>query len=249
MPDVTLGIPLFRSAEFLPSLLARLEELNPPPAEIVFVDDASPDDSAKIATAFAARWPGKARVVRHESNRGIAASYNRIAAESTSEWVHILDADDYPCSSNYYAKVLDCLGPHADVVVTSVESNARLLDRGARLFATRISHAPPPWLPLLGSVATRSGVIYRRSVLMELPFPDPAYPGSDVIHLATLRQVYRCRFEPTAIIHYRIHPGATSSQRRNHAAYRAALARLPMATRVAHLVDLAARRLGQALTR
>lgn len=249
MIDLTLGIPLFRSAVFLPSLFARLDGLRTPPTEVVFVDDASPDASADLAGAFSRAWPGKARIVRHDANLGIAATYNRIASESACEWVHILDADDYPASADYYDLVLPCLDPETDVLVTSVESNVGLLDRGASLFAPRVPRAPPAWLPLLGSVATRSGVIYRRSVLLDSPFPDPAYPGSDVIHLAGLRQHRRCRFESSARIHYRIHPGAASAQARSHAAYREALARFPVATRVAHLVDLGARRIGQALVR
>lgn len=249
MTEITLGIPLFRSAAFLPALLGRLEELSTRPAEVLFIDDASPDQSADLATAFIASWSDTARIVRHKANLGIAATYNRIVSESACTWVHILDADDYPASADYYEKVMPSLDAETDVLVTALESNARLLDRGARLLAPKVPRAPPPWLPLLGSVATRSGVVYRRSVLMESPFPDPAYPGSDVIHLAALRQHHSCRFEATARIHYRIHPGAASTQSRSYLPYREALARFPLTTRVAHLVDLGARRIGQALSR
>jgi glycosyltransferase involved in cell wall biosynthesis len=247
--EITLGIPLFRSAAFLPALFDKLEGLKSPPAELIFVDDASPDDSADMAEEFIEAWPGTARIVRLGVNLGIAAAYNRIAQESASTWVQILDADDYPASADYYDKVLPNLDPDTAVLVTAVESNARLLDRGARFFAPLISRTPPPWLPLLGSVATRSGVLYRRSVLVDSPFPDPAYPGSDVIHLAMMRQHHRCRYEAAASIHYRIHPGASSAQPRSYAQYRQALARLPLATRMTHLVDLGARRIGQVMSR
>lgn len=246
--ELTLGIPLFRSAEFLPALFDRLKALNTPPTELIFVDDASPDDSAEIVAGFIAAWPGTARMVLHASNLGIAAAYNRIAHEAATTWVHILDADDYPASADYYDRVLADL-EGTDVLVTAVESNARLLDRGARLFAPMIPRTPPAWLPLLGSVATRSGVVYRRSILLDSPFPDPGYPGSDVIHLATLRQQYRCRFEAAARIHYQIHPGASSAQSRSYAPFRRALETLPFATRLAHLIDLGARRIGQAMAR
>ena len=249
MTDLTLGIPLFRSAAFLPSLFVRLEGLRTPPTEVLFVDDASPDASGDLAREFCRTWLGNARVVRHDANLGIAATYNRLASESACEWVHILDADDYPASADYYDLVLPLLDAGTDVLVTSVESNVGLVDRGASLFAPRVPRVPPAWMPLLGSVATRSGVIYRRSVLLDSPFPDPAYPGSDVIHLAGLRQHYRCRFEPRARVHYRIHPGAASGQVRSYAQYREALASFPVRTRIAHLIDLGARRIGQALAR
>lgn len=249
MSDLSLGIPLYRSAPFLPGLFDRLRRTSTPPAEIVFVDDASPDDSCELAARFAAEWAGTARVLRNDANRGIAATYNRLAMEAKSPWVQILDADDYPVGEDYFARVIRRLDDRIDMLVTSVESNARLLDAGARAVAPFIPRLPPPWLPLLGSVATRSGVIYRRSLLLDLAFPDPAYPGSDVIHLAVLRQRFRCAFEAEARVYYAVHPGASSAQARTYVRFRQALAQLPVAARAAHLVDLGLRRLGQAIVR
>lgn len=250
MIDLTLGIPLYRSAAFLPELLARLEQLTLSPRELIFVDDASPDDSGDVAARFiATRWKGPARIVRHPINLGIAAAYNRVALEACSEWIHILDADDYPVSPDYYNHVKSRLDSDIDLLVTSLESNSELLDRGARLVAPWIPTKPPAWLPLLGSVATRSGVVYRRSLLLAFPFPEPAYPGSDVAHLAVLRQRFRCRFDATARVHYTIHPGASSAQQRNYRQFRQAVARLPATARVAHLADLGLRRLGQVFAR
>ncbi|HET9651874.1 MAG TPA: glycosyltransferase, partial [Usitatibacter sp.] len=95
MSSISLCVPMFRSAAFLPDLVRRLSGLDPRPDEIVFLDDASPDDSGKLLRelADAASPRLDCRLIAHETNAGIAASYNRLVHEAASEWVHILDAD------------------------------------------------------------------------------------------------------------------------------------------------------------
>ena len=51
---VTLGIPLHNSAPFLDELFTCLRGLDPAPAEIIFLDDASNDDSAARVDGFLA---------------------------------------------------------------------------------------------------------------------------------------------------------------------------------------------------
>jgi len=242
---------MFRSAPFLPDMVRRLAGLDPLPDEIVFLDDASPDDSAAVLRELAARTqpPLRYRIVGHETNAGIAASYNRLVREARCDWVHILDADDHPVERDFYARVAPELRPGRDLVITAIDSNSALLRLGARAFGWAVPENPPRWLPLLGSFATRSGVIYRRDAIAELPFPDPAFPGSDVLHLLAMRRARNCRFTRDAHVYYRVHATATSSQPRDYGRYRAALARQDAAVRVAHTVDLALRVVGQSIHR
>jgi uncharacterized membrane protein YbhN (UPF0104 family) len=61
-------IPARNEAQNLPELLGRLQATAPPRTEVVVVDDGSTDQTAAIAQAHAAR------VVRHETNRGLGAA-------------------------------------------------------------------------------------------------------------------------------------------------------------------------------
>src|SRR6516225_4647839 len=89
---VTLGIPLHNSAPFLDELFTCLRGLDPAPAEIIFLDDASNDDSAARVDGFLASGAvAGARLVRSERNLGIAGAYNRLAQEASSEWIQVLD--------------------------------------------------------------------------------------------------------------------------------------------------------------
>lgn len=248
---VTLAVPMYRSAEFLPGLFQVIRGMSPPPAEIVFLDDASPDNSFDLAEAFSATVGGgiSVRVLRNPNNLGIAGTYNRLAQEATQPWVHILDADDYPVEASFYASLNRVLTSKAELIVAALTSNSRVLAWGNAVLGWIVPARPPRWWPLLGSFATRSGVLYRRPLLQTTPFPDPAFPGSDVIHFLRLRAQHTCVYLRTVHVHYRVHAGATSSQARNYQAYRSALASMPMAVRATHLLDLHLRTLGQSIGR
>lgn len=247
MADISLCIPVFNSAAFLDELFDCLRSLVILPAEIVFLDDASNDDSALRLKMFADS-PGLStavRVLTNERNGGIAAAYNRLAREARSEWIQLLDADDKFANRDYFARVQAGLGPECDLVITGLVSNAVFLSWCSRMLGRLVPKSPPRWWPLLGSFATRSGVLYRRERLIEHPFPDPAWPGSDVIHLLGLRKPGVCAYLYQPQVFYRVHSKAQSSRPQNYALYRQQLARFGPAVRLAYGFDLALRRVGQ----
>lgn len=251
MPDVSLCIPVYRSAAFLPELFARLRALEPKPVEILLLDDASPDGSGEIISSFVADVGPQlnVRLIKNQTNTGIAAAYNRLTREARGQWVHILDADDYPVELNFYARVARHLQDEFDVVVTALHSNSRVLRWGVSMLGGLVPRRPPRWLPLLGSFATRAGVIYRRARLLSRPFFEPAFPGSDILHLVQLRTSRNCVFVREAHVFYRVHTTATSSNTRSYDRYRAGLAQLDALTYIAHIIDLKCRMLGQYIDR
>lgn len=251
MPSISLCIPVFRSAAFLPGLFDRLDALDPEPAEILLLDDASPDQSADLLNAFAKRAPPRLnlRLLRNDRNMGIAAAYNRLALEAHGEWVHILDADDYPVEPDFYARLSGELRPGRDLVVAAIASDSRIVQLGASAFGWLVPREPPRWWPLLGSFATRAGVIYRRGRLLNQPFAAPAFPGSDVLHFLQMRDGCNCAFVSHAHVFYRVHGAAASSASRNYCQYRTGLARFDRLTRLTHSIDLGARMLGQRAAR
>ena len=91
MPRVTVVIPAFNAAAFIAATLnsvlaGRLQDV-----EILVIDDGSTDATAELAAGCGP--PGKVRVLR-QSNQGLSASRNRGIAQSDSEFVALLDADD-----------------------------------------------------------------------------------------------------------------------------------------------------------
>ena len=85
----------------------------------------------------------------------------------------------------------------------------------------------PRRLPVLGGLATRSGVIYRTTVLQSQPFIDPVFDGSDVLHLIQLRTGGAFIYVQKARVFYRVHVGAASSRRRQGSPYWRLLSNYP----------------------
>ena len=86
MPIVSVVIPCYKQAEFLPdaieSALAQTV-----PVEVIVVDAGSPDDTAEVAS----RYPVK--LVRQD-NRGLSGARNAGIAAASSRLILPLDADD-----------------------------------------------------------------------------------------------------------------------------------------------------------
>ena len=94
--DVSVIVPVFNKARFLPVLLDSLaaQDVNGITFDAICVDDGSTDGSGEILDRYAANhsW---LRVI-HQPNSGWPGQpRNRAVAESTSRYVFFADADDY----------------------------------------------------------------------------------------------------------------------------------------------------------
>jgi len=87
-PPVSVYIPAYNVAEFLPQSIESLLAQTLTPDEILVIDDGSRDASAEIA----ARYP-QVTLIRHEQNRGLAAARNTAFRSARNEFVASLDAD------------------------------------------------------------------------------------------------------------------------------------------------------------
>lgn len=84
---ISVIIPAYNAAHFLPRCLESVFAQTLPPAEVIVVDDGSKDDTAEIGKKLGAR-------VISRPNGGLSAARNTGVRSSSSEWVALLDADD-----------------------------------------------------------------------------------------------------------------------------------------------------------
>ena len=90
---VTVVIPCYNYARFLPEAVASVLSQEGVIVDVIIVDDTSTDDSLAVATALAAGDP-RVRVLANPSNAGAVRTFNRGLAEATGEFLVRLDADD-----------------------------------------------------------------------------------------------------------------------------------------------------------
>jgi glycosyltransferase involved in cell wall biosynthesis len=88
-PDVSVVIPTFNRAEYLPESLDSVLRQEGPSFEVIVVDDGSTDDTPAILTRY-----GDAIRVVSRAHEGIAASRNAGVAAARGQFVAFHDSDD-----------------------------------------------------------------------------------------------------------------------------------------------------------
>jgi dolichol-phosphate mannosyltransferase len=127
MPDpvasalaVSVVLPTFNEAESLPVIIPRIAETLAAAgiaAEIIVVDDNSPDGTAAVAEGLAKQWP--VRVQKRVTERGLATAVLAGFAMSSAEVCVVMDADGSHPVDALPRMVRLILDDKADVVVGS----------------------------------------------------------------------------------------------------------------------------------
>jgi len=88
-PSVAVTIVTFNSARFIAQCLQYVLELDYPALEVVVVDNASSDETARILEQF----EHKVQVVYNERNVGFAAGQNHAMSHAHADWFLVLNPD------------------------------------------------------------------------------------------------------------------------------------------------------------
>ena len=92
---VSVIIPFYKVAPFIERCVRSLMEQTLREVEFIFVDDASPDDSADILRKVLDEYDRDARIVVHEKNQGLPAARNTGLAQAKGEFIFHCDSDDW----------------------------------------------------------------------------------------------------------------------------------------------------------
>ncbi len=91
-PRVTVIVAVYNQAEFLPECLGSLRAQTISSWQAIIVDDAS--TIGDVDAAVEAEKDSRFQLIRHDRNRGLAASRNSGIRAAQTRWVLCLDADD-----------------------------------------------------------------------------------------------------------------------------------------------------------
>ena len=94
-PSISVIIPAYKARLFLPECLESVARQTHPPAEVLVIDDASPEPVDDIVAEFAVKqgFP-PIRLIRHDVNRGQAAARNTGIRASSGDLLAFIDCDD-----------------------------------------------------------------------------------------------------------------------------------------------------------
>ncbi len=98
-PTLSLVVPVYNVAPYLPRCLESLAALDPPADEIIVVDDGSTDDCPRILAEWGPRLP-RMRVIRQE-NGGLSAARNTGLDAARGSYLAFVDSDDFVAPDAY----------------------------------------------------------------------------------------------------------------------------------------------------
>jgi glycosyltransferase involved in cell wall biosynthesis len=102
-PLLSIIMPVYNVAAYLPACLDSLAALDPSPDEIIAVDDGSTDACPQILAEYARHLP-QMKVIRQE-NGGLSVARNTGLAVARGKYLAFVDSDDF-LSADAYAAAL-----------------------------------------------------------------------------------------------------------------------------------------------
>jgi glycosyltransferase involved in cell wall biosynthesis len=204
-PLVSVVIPVFDQAAWLPEALAAVAAQTYEPVECIVVDDASTDDSAAVAEAHP-----HGRVIRLPENGGAPPARNAGIAAASGELLAMADADDVMLPGKVAAQVA-FLAEHPEVGVV-LARHELLVDPGAEGVAAR-----RPRDPVFGDIGGVEpfGMLLRRSAFETAgPFDGDNRYSEGLEWLTRARRAgVTIAVHPEPLYRRRIHDTNLSSQR------------------------------------
>lgn len=198
-PKISVIIPAYKAADTIgravDSVLAQGV-----PAQIIIVDDGSPDDTAVAVEALRARC-GESFVFFRQSNCGSAGARNSGIRFALCPYVCFLDADD-EYAEGYFARVLSYLDANPDVAAISTGMEFVNLNRPVH---------PLQYERILASSPTNT-MIRREVAELLFGFPqDHAFRGragsEDTFYKMALVNNFNVVAIPDKFYRYNIEPG------------------------------------------
>lgn len=132
-PLVSIVITAFNGAEFISRAIESCLNQTYKNIEIVFFDDASTDETRKIAEAYS-KNEQRFKYVRGESNIGYSRSLAKLPELANGEYVQLLGADDW-LSKDYIEMVVKCFNeyPEAACVAPKIVTIREMQDNRFQL--------------------------------------------------------------------------------------------------------------------
>ena len=197
VPLLSVIVPVYNAVEWITPCVKGLLEQNTPPDEIIFVDDASSDETHERCSAWHQRFPSLVQVLRLPKNLGPGAARNTGIAASKGRYVAFVDVDDQLCPQMFEQLLQRIDERQADVAICGITITDRIKNKVVLPPKEESPEALLEQKILLYSVFNK---IYKRSFLVDngLSFTNCRI-GEDMafsVKLFSLHPIIGCVPEP-----------------------------------------------------
>jgi len=204
---VSVVIPCYNQARFLGEAIESVLSQTYADFEVIVVDDGSTDDTAGVASSYAAE-DARVRLISQE-NRGLAGARNRGLAEAGGEYVVFLDSDDRLLAGALEVGVRE-LASHPQCAFVSGRCRFIAADGSPILRLEQESVEGDPHVELLraGPILVPA-VTYRRSVFEVVGGFDESYEAAeDYAFYYRVARRFPIHFHDAAVAEVRRHEGS-----------------------------------------
>ena len=214
MARVSIVIPAYNAAAYLPASLDSVLAQTFEDWEILLVDDGSTDHTRELIEARMPEFRGRLRYI-YQKNRGLPAARNTALKHAAGQYIAILDADDVWLERRL-ERAVAALDQHPEAGL--VHGPVRRIDASGRVIG---EPARPPRRYLSGDIAediyTRRAhilcptVTFRASCLRVTGLFDETMRATEDRDLwFRIASHYAVLYLDEILAHYRISPGAMS---------------------------------------
>lgn len=118
MPTISIIVPVYNVAAYLPECIESLLNQTFNDIEIILIDDGSTDGSGNICDQYKSLDP-RIRVI-HQENRGVSHARNTGIDQVTGQYICFIDSDDH-VSDNYAEILFNAINRKADIDISLCE--------------------------------------------------------------------------------------------------------------------------------
>jgi len=213
-PRVSVVVPCYNYGHYLTGAVNSVLDQADVDADVLIIDDASPDGSGEVASEMAAADP-RIRVIRHDTNKGHIATYNEGLEIVEGDYIVLLSADDMltPGSLGRATALMEC-HPSVGLVYGFPVEFLDVAPPAATAVRSWTVWSGQEWIEArcqrAHNVVNCPEVVMRGSVQRAIGGYDPALPHSGDLEMwlraAAVSDVGRVNGSAQA--YYRIHPNS-----------------------------------------
>jgi len=202
---VSVIIPTYNHARFLPDAIGSAKNQDHPHVEIIVVDDGSTDCTPSIMHSMEG-----VTYIRQE-NAGLSAARNTGFANSTGQFVVFLDADDllYPTALSSNLHFLE-----NDTQLAFVSGCHNMIDVEGFITDNSSNNVTEPYYTELlrrNYIGMNGAVMYTRKTIEEIPFDTSLRACEDYDQYLRTTRHFKVKHHHGKIAAYRIHQTNMSS--------------------------------------
>lgn len=173
MPKVSVIVPVYNVAAYLPKCIESIQNQTESDIEIILVDDGSTDKSGAICDAYAKK-DARIKVV-HQENGGLSAARNTGIREAKADFLAFIDSDDYVDADLVEKAYTEALENDADIVAYGYQKVSESGEIGytydladqLQIRADCLKDAPE----LLLMTPSACNKLFRKSLFADIAFP------------------------------------------------------------------------------